>query len=217
MMNRLFGTAAPAAPKPTDALKQLRATSDTLGKRADHLEHRAKLETEGAKKKMAAKDRRGALLHMKRKKMFEAQIERVQKARSVLEEQMMALEAVNLNLEVVGAMKTGANAMKQIHATIDADSVDETMAEIGEQLQEANEIGNIISEPLSSSGVIDDSELGDELDALIDDDLAESLSRVEASTLAPKTAPTMPKVPVVDPVAADEDAELRELELAMAT
>lgn len=50
--------------------------------------------------------------------MFEAEVQKLQGARITLDSQIMALESAAINMETVKAMKTGADAMKQIHGNL---------------------------------------------------------------------------------------------------
>ncbi len=52
---------------------------------------------------------------LKRKKTYEAQIEKLAGARMTIETQVMTLEGANVNLDALTAMKMGATAMKSIH------------------------------------------------------------------------------------------------------
>lgn len=59
-----------------------------------------------------------ALMALKRKKTYEANIEKINGARMTIETQMMAIENANVNLETMGAMRAGAEAMKNIHGSM---------------------------------------------------------------------------------------------------
>lgn len=55
---------------------------------------------------------------LKRKKAYEEQTNKIMGSRMTLETQVMAIESANINLETMNAMRTGAEAMKQIHGTM---------------------------------------------------------------------------------------------------
>lgn len=59
-----------------------------------------------------------ALMALKRKKAYESNIEKINGARMTIETQMMAIENANVNLETMGAMRAGAEAMKNIHGSM---------------------------------------------------------------------------------------------------
>ena len=79
----LFGRKSAPPPKlgpvaTADTIRKLREQLDTLEKRELHIEKKIQLQLEEAKKKSAHKDKRGAIFALKRKKMFEAEIEKLQ-------------------------------------------------------------------------------------------------------------------------------------------
>ena len=224
---RLFGSApAASAVSPAESIKKLRNTVEMLEKREQHLERKATDEVTEAKKKLAAKNRRGAMMCLKRKKAYEAQIQRLSGARMTIEEQVLAIESANVNLEAMNAMREGAKTMKTIHKNMSVDQVDDTMAEIQEQMDVAAEISVAISQPLGNDGLADD-DLEAELEALEQDDLNEKLSAIESTaglaspakstkeaTAAASPAIKSPSVPQSDPH--DEAAQLAALEAEMA-
>jgi len=178
---RLFGSAPPPAVSPADSIKKLRNTIDMLDKREQHLERKANDEVVEAKRKLATKNRRGAMMCLKRKKAYESQIQRLMGARMTLEEQVMAIEAANVNLEAMNAMRQGAKTMSSIHKNMSVDQVDDTMAEIQEQMDVAAEISTAISQPIGDIYAEED-DLEAELEALEQEDLNEKLAAIEEKT-----------------------------------
>jgi len=220
----LFGrkkAAATSAADPASTILKLRGTVETLEKRQVHLDKKIEQQTAEAKAKMAKKDKRGALYCLKRKKMYEAEIEKINGARLTLEQQMIAIEATVGNAEIVNAMKSGAKAMQAARGTVDADAVGDLMDDIKEEMEVADEVSAAISAPAN--------------DVLNEDDLLNELNEMEELELESQLldAPPIPAMPL--PVASDptldlpapptnipaqaEDADmkaLRELEAAMA-
>jgi len=151
---------------------------------------------------------------LKRKKTYEAQVEKLAGARMTIETQVMTLEGANVNLEAMNAMKMGATTMKAIHRDMDVDKVDDTMEEIREQMDIANEISDAIAQPLGGE-VFDDDELLNELEELEQTSLDEQLLGLDTTP-----AQKLPSVPTKAPVApqkatASEDDELKALEASM--
>ncbi|OQS07024.1 hypothetical protein THRCLA_20241 [Thraustotheca clavata] len=237
----LFGrkAAAPVKTGPAETaetIRKLREQLDILEKRESHIEKKIEAQLEEAKKKSAAKDKRGAIFCLKRKKMYESEIEKLQGARMTLETQVMTLESTQVNMQTFTALRTGANQMKAIHGQMNVDSVDDIMDDIQEEMATADEIGRAISQPLGNA-LYDDDELAAELDMLVEEDLEKQLdaahqqpapaqpARVPAQ--APATAASMftfPEAPshavtnikVSGKADADELEELRRLEASMA-
>jgi len=103
----LFGkkkTAGPP-PNPGDAIIKLRGTMETLTKREAYISKKMDMMVREAKGKMARKDKNGALFALKKKKMYEAEVIKIQGAMMNLESQAMSLEGSATNMEVFGAMR----------------------------------------------------------------------------------------------------------------
>lgn len=165
----LFGKkkqAAAPAPLPVDTIKMLRDNLLVLEKREEHIQKKIELALTEAKAKSVKKDKNGALFALKRKKMYEAEVSKLQGARITLDSQILALESAAVNIETFKAMKSGANAMKGLRGDIDSDKVDDIMDEI----QEEKDIHDSISEAISRPGQ----------DLFNDEDLLEELAELEA-------------------------------------
>lgn len=54
----------------------------------------------------------GAMFALKRKKMYEAEVSKLQGAKITLESQVMALESAAMNVDTLKAMKTATDTMK---------------------------------------------------------------------------------------------------------
>mmetsp|Transcript_27009 Transcript_27009/g.86831 ORF Transcript_27009/g.86831 Transcript_27009/m.86831 type:complete len:239 (-) Transcript_27009:159-875(-) len=235
----LFGRRK-AAPKRADpdataqTIRSLRTTLETLEKREKHIDVKIHEQLETAKKKSQMKDKRGAIFCLKRKKLYEKEVQKIQGARMTLEQQIMSLESATTNMATFEAMQKGASQMKQIHQDLNVDRVDDIMDDINEQMATADEISNAISQPVGSE-MFDDEELLEELHEMEGEMMEEQLlstPSVPASVpavAAPAAATTLPSVPAPvsaaaapapAPVAAGgaaaEDDELAALEASMA-
>jgi len=205
------------APPPKESIAKLRETLDMLEKREMFLQKKCEKETAEAKKFMVLKNKRAALMCLKRKKTYEAQMEKLAGARMTIEQQVMTLEGANVSLEAMNAMKMGAQSMKSIHNDINIDRVDDTMEEIREQMDIANEISDAISQPLGGD-TMDEDELLSELEELEQEALDETMLGMNS---APKqTLPGVPNTKLPQnsrpSKVVDEDAELAALEASMA-
>lgn len=148
---------------------------------------------------------------LKRKKMFELELERVQGQIATLEAQSNAIESANLNFETMKVMQSGARAMKNIHGNMNIDKVDATMDEIREQVSLSEEIGEAISRPLGET--YDEEDLEDELEALQQEELDSRMlnaGRVPTGKL-PETGHVE-----LESEEEDEEEELRKLQREMA-
>ena len=59
------------------------------------------------------KHNKGAMFALKRKKMYEGEVTKLQGAKISLESQAMALESASVNVEILKSMKSATDAMKQ--------------------------------------------------------------------------------------------------------
>jgi len=78
---------------------------ETLTKREAYIQKKMEMMIVEAKGKMARKDKNGALFALKKKKMYEAEVTKIQGAMMNLESQAMSLEGSATNMEVFGAMR----------------------------------------------------------------------------------------------------------------
>jgi len=129
-----------------------------------------------AKEKMAKGDKKGALYAMKRKKLHDAELAKIENVKMTLETQVINLESASQNKDTFMAMKEGKNAMSKIRDEVGIDKVDELMDDIREEMEQAQEISDAIAAPVDPLAA-DEDELLAELEQMGADDLeAELLS-----------------------------------------
>ncbi|KAH8916084.1 Snf7-domain-containing protein [Atractiella rhizophila] len=209
-----LGGRKPAADETRNAIVQLRHHLLLLEKREDHLNNKIEEETKKAKANVST-NKRVATAALRQKKLYEGELEKLAGRRQTLEAQVASIESANINMETVKAMKQGADVLAKIHGNLDIDKVDRTMESIREQMDLQEEISNAISQPQFNDG-IDEDELRKELEDLEQEKLDEQL--VGAGGV-PQTLPGVPtKNPTVKQTAQEEeeDAELKELQAALA-
>merc|ERR1712065_62326 len=207
-MFNLFGKPKKEENTPLESIQKLRQTLDTLEKREAHLQKKIDKETTVARANVK-KNRRAALMAVKRKKVYEKQMDQLMGSRMTLETQIMALEQAQTNMEVFNAARMGAQGLAKAHNNMNVDEVDD-------------EIGSALSQPIGMGADLYDDDLEAELDDLEQGMIDEQFLDVGApSTSLPAgrvADPAMPSAPSHVPVAAaetDEERELRELEASM--
>jgi len=210
----LFGKKKKAPPA-KESIAKLRETVDMLEKREQFLQKKIDKEVGDAKKYMQQKNKRAALMCLKRKKTYESQMEKLSGARMTIEQQVMTLEGANVSLEAMNAMKMGAASMKSIHKDMNIDQVDDIMDDIREQMDIANEINEAISQPLGGE-ILDEDELLGELEGLEQESLDEQLLGLGATKEPLAKLPSAPQKAPAKKQPVDEDAELAALEASMA-
>jgi len=186
-----WGKKAKPAPTLGDSITQLREAMDVLEKREVYLGKQMANALTEAKKKSKAKDKRGALFHLKRKKMYEKQIDQIYGKKTNIEIQIMTLEAAAGNTEVLAAMRKGADALKRTVKETDVDKVADVMDDINESMALADELGDAMSQSIGPQ--LDEDELNAELEemenALADEDMLKApvvpIKKKEAAAAKP--------------------------------
>lgn len=209
---------------PVDTIKMLRDNLLTLEKREEHIQKKMDVALQEAKVKSQKKDKHGALFALKRKKMYEGEISKLQGTRITLESQINALESAAVNIETFRAIQAGAGQMKAMRKDIDAEKVEEIMDDI----QEEKDIHDAISEAISRPGqdLFNDEELLAELEELdaLEQEIEPTQKQPEIATAPPSTVftnlPTAPigkvqAVPSANVEESEDERALRELQASM--
>ena len=167
-----------------------------------------------AKEKMAKGDKKGALFAMKRKKLYEAELDKIQNVKMTLETQVINLESAAQNAQTAKAMQAGASTMKKIRDDVGIEKVDDIMDEIKEEMEMANEINSAIAQPVDPL-LTDEDELLAELQELETSDLEAELLAPPATTTPSLSLPDVPeaKLPTL---AKEEEDDLKQLEAELA-
>lgn len=179
-MNHLFGKKKEPAPKPgvTEAATKMKAHLATMEKREKFIEQKIAKEIANAKQRSRAKDKRGALMALKRKKMHEGEINQLQQVRFGIEQQIMVLEQANVSKDTVAAMKTGRDALKQAQADLAIDDVEDVMDDVRDGMEEMSEVNEVLAQGFGDQ--MDESELLDEFEQLEEELLDEQLMDISA-------------------------------------
>lgn len=159
----LFGRkkpAAAAAPRLNDAIQALKAASDNLEKREDHLLHcKEEARVEGLKK-MKSKDKNGAMFFLRRMKMYDKEISQLYGKRMNLDTQIMALQSAAVDKSVIAAMQQAHRATKASVSENDIDHVQDLMDDIRDTSEMVDQIGEALAQPISGDTLeVDDDEL----------------------------------------------------------
>jgi len=211
LLNKLFGPSPQKkdVASPQQSIDRLRQTLEMLEKREAYLESKVLKEVQTAKAN-ATKNKRAAIMALKRKKAYETQINNLGGARLTIETQIMAIEGATTNVAALQAMQEGARTMKQMNKNMEVEDVEDVMEDIREQMEVATEVGQAISTPLGVDDA-DEADLEEELERLLDADLKEQFKDV--------SLPAAPQQPVKAPAgkapAKTEDDEFAALSAEM--
>ncbi|RLN12014.1 hypothetical protein C2845_PM09G17790 [Panicum miliaceum] len=181
------------------SLDKLNETLEMLEKKENLLVKKANLEVEKAKNFTKAKNKRAAIQCLKRKRLYEQQIEQLGNFQLRIHDQMIMLEAAKATTETVDALRTGASAMKAMHKSTNIDDVDKTMDEINDNMENMRQIQDLLSAPMGAAADFDEDELEAELADLEGEELEAEL--LAPTTTAPTTAPTVAEDTVAVPPA----------------
>ncbi|PPS03782.1 hypothetical protein GOBAR_AA16885 [Gossypium barbadense] len=239
MFNRLFGKPKQEANALT-TLDKLNETLEMLEKKEKVLVKKAAAEVEKAKEFAKGRNKRAAIQSLKRKRLYEQQIEQLGNFQLRIHDQqyhvmtanlltrdlmiiillffMIMLEGAKATTETVDALRTGAAAMKAMQKATNMDDVDKTMDEINEQTENMKQIQEALSTPLGAAADFDEDEFEAELEELEGAELEEQL--LQPATTAPAApvqvpAGRQPARPIPQKRTAEED-ELAALQAEMA-
>ncbi|KAL9247380.1 hypothetical protein vseg_020819 [Gypsophila vaccaria] len=214
MISRLFGGKARENTTTSSTLATLDKLSEALEmleKKEQVLIKKAAGEVEKAKEFTRAKNKRAAIQCLKRKRLYEQQVEQLGNFQLRIHDQMIMLEGAKATTETVDALRSGAKAMKDMQKATNIDDVDKTMDEINEQTENLRQIQEALSAPIGAND-FDEDELEAELEELEGAELEEQLLQPAVSApAAPYRQPARPAAQR-DP----EEDELAELQREMA-
>lgn len=179
--------------KTTSVIDNLRDQVSLMDKRNTVIKKRIEASTIEAKQRLDKKDKNGALISLKKKKEYEAELEKNQGIQIVLENQIYSLESVTMQKSIVDALSQGNKSIKKLNSELIPEKIDELMDEIQVEADNFKSIQSAMSQPLQQ--IYNDTELLDELEQLESERLDKELSNLENSNQLPKVPTTnLPKV-----------------------
>ncbi|EER13524.1 vacuolar sorting protein snf7, putative [Perkinsus marinus ATCC 50983] len=154
---------APPSKNLPDAIMKNKEAIATLEKREQLIEKKMALQEQDARTRAAAKDKRGALMALKRKKMLEGELTTLMNSRMTLEQQILSLESSQTTAVAVSALATGVSAQKIMNQQLNIDNIDVLMDDMQEMQDMQNEVANVLA---GGNTVMDDEDLLNELDEI---------------------------------------------------
>eukprot|EP00475_Leptophrys_vorax_P040247 TRINITY_DN7433_c0_g1_i6.p1 TRINITY_DN7433_c0_g1~~TRINITY_DN7433_c0_g1_i6.p1 ORF type:complete len:163 (+),score=47.39 TRINITY_DN7433_c0_g1_i6:927-1415(+) len=150
----LFGKKQSAAtPSITDSIGQMKESINSLEKREEYVKKQAKQALARAKEKCKKGDKNGALVELRRMKMYDKQIEDMSLKRVNLETQILALETTSTNQDVLKVMKTARDGIQPHFNDKLVDEVASVMDNINGDLSLIDDLGQ---HPFVNCGLMDD-------------------------------------------------------------
>ena len=189
-----------------EVLHKNKKTVETFEKRIAHLEQKIKNEVKLAKIKIKNNNKQKALLNLKKKKMYQKQIENLTAQMFNLEQQSIVLEGSILNNQVFDTMNTSKNTLKRVNRNVNVDTVEDLMDNLNTQMSEVEEVNQVLSQPIDNDDY-DEDELLKELES-------DSETTEETNKEIMTTEINLPNVPT-EPIKNIEEKALDELEKMM--
>ena len=197
-------------PATEDAIQKLKKTEEMLEKKQQYLEKKIDAENSTAKK-YAKTNKRLALQALKRRKRLEKQLKQIDGTLSTIEFQREALENAGTNTEVLKNMKFAADALKNVHRSLDVEDVHDMMDDIHEQTEISSEITEAICGAGSNQDFdFDDDELIEELNAITEEGFADEIVGMERPVIGLPEVPS--SAPATKKKAIQDENDLKELE-----
>ncbi|KAI8475511.1 MAG: component of the ESCRT-III complex [Monoraphidium minutum] len=225
MFSRLFGggNKAPTVPQPNknsasaatiDAMQSLSEREEQLEKKKLLLERKINDEMDRARAFTREKKKSQALMCLKKKKMYEQQLERLDALVSRVIEQKHMLEEQQTTLGVLSDMAAATKAQKKTMSEMKIENIDNTLEEIQEVGEQMRAINEAVAQPVGLFQDMDEDALLGELAELEQEELDSQLLEPAAvpTTKAPAAGQALPSVPTTAAKAKSKTQEELELE-----
>ncbi|CUG90002.1 SNF7 protein, putative [Bodo saltans] len=200
-------------------IERLEGTIELLEKREAVLEKKCEQELLKAKAFMEKKNKTGALQCMKRKKMYEEQLNNIAAQKVNMETMKFAIQNTAMNQSVLETQRRAAQDLMKMNKTMNVDQVEEDMDQLREAMDQAKTVSEALVQPLDDQGLDEDElmmELENELQGLEELDDAPK-AKVTTKQEALPAMPAIPSKPLPkQQTVVDEDEEaLRQLEMEL--
>ncbi|XP_039445612.1 charged multivesicular body protein 7 [Culex pipiens pallens] len=175
------------------SIYNLEQTEQNLLKMIDKLEQDVSGALLLVKQNIAQGKKQVAKSNLKKKHLLEKNLEKKMNVLDNVQTMLSRIHDTQTDRNVIEAYKIGSNALKNAFANsgITLDTVDDTLAEMKEIMEQQDEMQTMISTPQTD---IDDLELEQELSDLIDMKLAENHIAVQPVQPANDVTPVLPSV-----------------------
>ncbi|KAK1264610.1 hypothetical protein QJS04_geneDACA016935 [Acorus gramineus] len=149
MFNKLFKKSNKKTPSALSSIEKLNESLELLEKKERFLQKKISAEINRAKDYTA-------IQCLKKKKMYEAQVEQLGNFQLRIHDQIIMLEGGKATTETMDALRAGASTMKAINQSLSIDNIDKTMEEVTEQSENMKQIQEALAAPVGSAADIDE-------------------------------------------------------------
>ncbi|CAM0151239.1 unnamed protein product [Urochloa decumbens] len=183
-----------AASSAIPTLDRLHETLEMLEKKERFLQKKCSAEVEKAKDYTKAKNKNAAIQCLKKKKLYETQIEQLSNFQLRVHDQIIMLESAKATTDTVDALRSGSSAVKAIQQSVNIDDIENAIDEANEQTENMREIQAALATPVGVSADFDEvlillpgkkDELEAELEDLEEEELDEELPELPARISVP--------------------------------
>ncbi|KAM0941119.1 putative Snf7 family protein [Dioscorea sansibarensis] len=221
MMKKVFSMSkkkTTSSPKAISSLYKLQDTLETLEKKEQLLQKKISNEVQKAKDYTNQKNKNAAIQCLKKKKLYEAQIERIANLQLRLHDQMLTLQGATATTETIDALRKGSNAVKSIHQSLNVDDISKTIKEASEQSENMKQLQDALANSIGVTDDFDEDELEAELEELEEAELEEQI--LEQNSTVPTQPPSitttnLPEKETPKPVNNVDDLADRQAEMAI--
>eukprot|EP00940_MAST-03C_sp_MAST-3C-sp2_P001814 g1814.t1 len=165
-----------AKSKTVDTIGNVRKTLKTLEKREEVLNKNVQQCLVKAKKCMKAKNKKGAIIQMKKKKMYEKKLASITSYQLNLINMIDMLENASTAGNVAHVMKDTAAQIKKMQKENNIEEMEDIRADLEDAQADQDEINDLLGEPMGAAGEFDEDDLEEEYKNLLgeteDEDLA---------------------------------------------
>lgn len=201
-----------AASSSLPTLDRLHETLEMLEKKERFLQKKSSAEVEKAKDYTKAKNKNAAIQCLKKKKLYETQIEQLANFQLRVHDQIIMLESAKATTDTVDALRSGSSAVKAIQQSLSIDDIENAIEEANDQTENMRQIQEALATPVGASADFDEDELEAELEDLEEQELDEELPEPppQMASVVPSASATTSSQPATDL------AELTKLQAEMA-
>ncbi|KAL5206867.1 hypothetical protein ABZP36_035076 [Zizania latifolia] len=164
-----------AASSALPTLDRLHETLQMLEKKECFLQKKASAQVEMAKDYTKAKNKNAAIQCLKKKKLYETQIEQLANFQLRVHDQIIMLESAKATTDTVDALCSGSSAVKAIHQSLSTDDIENAIEEANEHTENMKQIQELLATPVGASADFDEDELEAELEDLEEEELDNEL------------------------------------------
>jgi len=114
-----------------------------------------------------------AIQCLKKKKLYETQIEQLSNFQLRVHDQIIMLESAKATTDTVDALRSGSSAVKAIQQSLYIDDIENAIDAANEQTENMRQIQEALATPVGASADFDEDELEAELEDLEEEELEE--------------------------------------------